>query len=731
MTVKEFKNQCRTQLAGKSLNGLFALMRGFASEHKLESRLAETGRLEQRYFYMLSFLIGRKGSRIDDDDFTDIRSRAVALVNSMAREAEAQTSSKIYFSLLRYFSMRPEENLGTLTVDYLTELQDLRLDSEALLDTRRRESLERISRDIFNRIWVGHPFSESDAETLSDMLTDTGLPATDREMWLGAVTLGLLAAFDRRRVDLLARVYSSDECRMSVAALTGLVLGAFIHGGTGRHSADFSEVFEALSSSKYFYDDLTTTVLELLRACSTGDVSRKISRDIMPGMMAQGRKLMDELGIDAADPFKASANPEWEEKLHKSGIFDKLREFNEMQAGGADVYMNAFAGMRSFPFFHDVANWFRPFHTDHSALSDMVDGDGAMTAEAFASVPFFCDSDKFAMIMALAAAGQRPDSPMFNLGQHYQSISDAAGAIKADRSESGLRQDAVNNYVRNLYRFFMLFRRKNEFVNPFDTERLNPFGIDALRPFFLTPGLADEALTFCIEKELPEAAAVFADAPGFSPDAHTLERVGYAFERAGKTDRAIAFYERAFDINAGDWLMQRLVACHLAKGGPESEARAKELLEILTAAHPDDVGMLRSLAMLTGDSDPSLSLALYEKLAYVDPGKDESMLVRYRLIAGHIDDAAFLLDRMMASHVDADTCLQASALSLARCDFGAAVAGIRRACAVGALTPEQALERIMPLLELMNPAGGDALLTAFADAVRYDDSAAFNSLYNI
>ena len=166
-----------------------------------------------------------------------------------------------------------------------------------------------ISRDIFNRIWVGHPFSESDAETLSDMLTDTGLPATDREMWLGAVTLGLLAAFDRRRVDLLARVYSSDECRLSVAALTGLVLGAFIHGGTGRHSADFSEVFEALSSSKYFYDDLTTTVLELLRACSTGDVSRKISRDIMPGMMAQGRKLMDELGIDAADPFKASANP--------------------------------------------------------------------------------------------------------------------------------------------------------------------------------------------------------------------------------------------------------------------------------------------------------------------------------------------------------------------------------------------------------------------------------------
>lgn len=171
MTVKEFKNQCRSQLAAKSLNGLFALMRGFASEHKLERRLAETGRLEQRYFYMLSFLIGRKGSRIDDDDFTDIRSRAVALVNSMAREAEAQTSSKIYFSLLRYFSMRPEENLGTLTVDYLTELQDLRLDSEALLDTRRRESLERISRDIFNRIWVGHPFSESDAETLSDMLT--------------------------------------------------------------------------------------------------------------------------------------------------------------------------------------------------------------------------------------------------------------------------------------------------------------------------------------------------------------------------------------------------------------------------------------------------------------------------------------------------------------------------------------------------------------------------------
>lgn len=723
MTVKEFKEQCRGLLASRNLSGLFTIVRAFASEHGLARRAEEAGRLEQRYFYMLSFLAGRAGSRIDDADFADIRSRAVALVNSLAREAEALNSSKIYFSLLRYFNMRPEETLGTLTVDYLAELSELRLDATALLDTRRREKLERIARDIFNRIWVEHPLAEAEADTLAELLSDADVPATDREMWVGAVTLGLLSAYDRRRAELLARIYSSGESRMSAAALTGLLLGAFAHGGKERRPADFVEIFDALAaSSATLRDDVASAVLELMRACSTDEVSRKISRDIMPGMMAQGRKLMDELGPDAADPFKAAANPEWEEKIHSSGMFDNLRRFNEMQAGGADVYMTAFANMRSFPFFHDVANWFRPFHTDHSALSAMVDGDGAMAAEAFGSVPFFCDSDKFAMIMALAAAGQRPDSPMLHLGEHYQSIADAAGAINADRSAAELRQMAVNNYVRNLYRFFHLYRRKNEFVNPFDIARLNPFAVEALRPFFAEPALLSEALNFCIEKDLPEAAALFAEAPGCRPDAHTLERTGYAFERTGRTARAIDFYERAFELNAGDWLMQRLVACHLAQGGEASVARARELLEVLTAAHPDDVDMLRSYATAVGDSDPDLALALYEKLDYVDPGKDSRRLLRYRLIAGRLDEARSLLDRMSADRSDADDFFMRSALDLAAGDFGAALTAFRRGCSLSGQTVEQALAARSELLRAMNLPGGEALLTAFSDALRYAEA---------
>lgn len=710
-------------LAERSLSGLLAIMRGFAAGHNLGRSADEVRRLEQRYFYMLSFLTQRRGTRIDEADFADIRRRAVALVNAMAREAEAQTSSSIYYSLVRYFSMRPEETLGTLTVDYLAELHELRLDGAALLDTRRRGKLERIARDIFNYIWVGHPFGESDADTLADLLADADVPAIDREMWLGAVTLGLLTAYDRRRLELLARVYAEGECRMSAAALTGLLLGAFAHGGEDRHPEDFREVFDALgASAQHLRDDVTSAVLELMRACSTDEVSRKINRDIMPGVMEQGRKLMNELGPDASDPFKAVENPEWEEKMHSSGMFDNLRKFNEMQAGGADVYMTAFAHMRSFPFFHEVANWFRPFHTDHSALSDMVDGDGAMAAEAFGSVPFFCDSDKFAMIMALASAGRRQDSAMLSMGEHYRTIAEAAGAISADCSDAQLRQMAVNNYVRNLYRFFKLFRRKNEFSDPFDIGRLNPFRIAALKTFFTDPALLGEALTFCIEKELPEAAAVFAAAPGFRPDAHTLERTGYVFEREGKIERAIDLYERAFELNAGDWLMQRLVACHLARGGTESEARARELLEVLTSAHPDDVDMLRSLARLVGDSDPALSLALYEKLVYVDPGKDEENLIRYRLIAGQTDDAASLLERIMTGSGDSGLHFLHSAVQLARGDFGGAVNAFIEACRLENSTVEQSLEMRLTLLEKMSLPGGEALVTAFADAVRYADA---------
>ena len=64
-------------------------------------------------------------------------------------------------------------------------------------------------------------------------------------------------------------------------------------------------------------------------------------------------------------------NPEWQEILEQSGIADKLKELNDLQLEGADVFMSTFSGLKSFPFFKEAANWFRPFNTEYTAFSNI------------------------------------------------------------------------------------------------------------------------------------------------------------------------------------------------------------------------------------------------------------------------------------------------------------------------------------------------------------------------
>lgn len=43
-------------------------------------------------------------------------------------------------------------------------------------------------------------------------------------------------------------------------------------------------------------------------------------------------------------------NPDWEKAFEQSGLGDKIREMNELQLEGADVYMSTFAQLKSYPF---------------------------------------------------------------------------------------------------------------------------------------------------------------------------------------------------------------------------------------------------------------------------------------------------------------------------------------------------------------------------------------------
>lgn len=52
-------------------------------------------------------------------------------------------------------------------------------------------------------------------------------------------------------------------------------------------------------------------------------------------------------GFEESDEENNDMNPDWEDAFEKSGLGDKLREMNELQLEGADVYMSTFAALKT------------------------------------------------------------------------------------------------------------------------------------------------------------------------------------------------------------------------------------------------------------------------------------------------------------------------------------------------------------------------------------------------
>lgn len=73
-----------------------------------------------------------------------------------------------------------------------------------------------------------------------------------------------------------------------------------------------------------------------------------------------------KFGFEESDEEKDDTNPDWADAIEKSGLGDKLREMNELQLEGADVYMSTFSQLKSYPFFRDISNWFYPFDKQQS-----------------------------------------------------------------------------------------------------------------------------------------------------------------------------------------------------------------------------------------------------------------------------------------------------------------------------------------------------------------------------
>ena len=439
----------------------------------------------------------------------------------------------------------------------------------------------------------------NEAGTLDKLFADADATAEIKELAMAATMLSLLEHYSEHLLLSLLDLYAANafnDASLSMKALCCALIAMHCHRETIQHSNAISLRIANIADSERGRRDIMTVFLQFIRSRSTERISQKVRDELVPKLMKLSpemrRKMRDGFSDDIEEMAK---NPDWQEMLNESGITDKMQELSRMQAEGSDVFLSSFARLKSFPFFNDVANWFVPFTPRHSSIFRVFAGNsGSMLLSMVDRTGAFCDSDKFSFALSVATMPDQHRSMMmaqFN-EQQEQVINEMAGSLPNPDKQ---RENIANKYVQSLYRFFNLFRSRNDFYNPFST-RLNlidvPFVSDALSD---TKSLRLIAEFYFSMQCYTDALSTFGKVlKQDSPTASDYQKTGYCHEQLKQYVLATADYEKVELLKPNDvWTLKHLALCYRAVNDTEKAIANYKRAEAL---QPDNVALANNIA---------------------------------------------------------------------------------------------------------------------------------------
>ena len=277
-------------------------------------------------------------------------------------------------------------------------------------------------------------------------------------------------------------------------------------------------------------------------------------------------------GLDENDEENDDKNPDWADAFERSGLGEKLREMNELQLEGADVYMSTFSALKSYPFFREVHNWFYPFSKQQSDVLKSLKkagNQGDSLLDLILQSGFFSNSDKYSLFFTIHQLPQMQQDMMLSQLSEQQ-VAEVAELSNAETlKQLNERPGTVSNqYLHDLYRFFKLSVRRQEFRDIFKEKldlHLVP-GLDHLlyweyellpiADFYISKERWDEAIE--LFEEILETSGKFEE-----ENAEYYQKFGYALQKRKRYAEAIQAYLKA-DLLKPDniWNNRHLATCY-------------------------------------------------------------------------------------------------------------------------------------------------------------------------
>lgn len=618
MTKDEIKNlriSINVDLVDHHLHKALSNLKTLVDETAQWELGEEYNRLNTSYGYMLKYL----SQGVLDPQRTSILSQIVKDALTLTDKATIALLSDQESDIF-YVRHKASKNISlqALAQEYGVERNKLSLINSVPQESRNSSAAhnitlrcEQLESEIFNKVWSTFPTPTADVEQINDILQNTDMPHHLKSLILSSLMLGLTRCFDETKLKLLLNSYATlSDSDLQLRALINAVIVLYQYNNRLKAYSEIATILQSLEQQPNFVSDLQLIFTRLINSRNTDNISRRMHEGIMPELQKMSPELLNKIKgktPGTLDLNELEENPQWQEWLDKSGITRKLEEFNELQLEGSDVFISTFAKLKSYPFFNTMSNWFLPYHDECSAVTSAFGDKKHPLTSLFKVMPILCDSDKYSMLLSIASAPESQRQMMFS---QFEAQKEQLKELETEGSQSiiKMRDNIVNRYIQDLYRFFKLFSRRREFYSIFETE-INLMEVEWIRPYIGNTATLSVIAEFYFKNGFYNDAILYYRymLGNHDASAHVYQKMGYCYQSLGKHREALRNYKR-YEIVDGDdvWNIKQMAQCYRAIKDRENAIKCYEhALEL----SPENVNMCLNLGhcyLEKGDYDQAL-----------------------------------------------------------------------------------------------------------------------------
>ena len=586
------------------LQGLISGTQSYLFQNKLNE-------LQETYQYMLRYYVEGSNDPMQEQIYANLRSAAYELADHIKHDCLQASSPLIYYATRRNLSVQPSE-----PAMYIQQIQ-------TYYDIENYKQYESFVDILFNIIWSTTFLSENDVDHLRTALKSPTFPFSAKCQIVSALLLGLQISFDKHKIFLLFDASHSDNSEVRIRAIIAICLTLFTYHNRTDYYPDIRHRLEMCGETSDFVRILTTIVLRFILSRETEKVTHKLQEEIFPEMMKFAHQNQGFIITDLSELSGDDMNPEWKDILSDSNLAKKIEEYSELHEEGVDVMHSTFIHLKHFPFFRNISNWFLPFTSNHSTLSNKQDIDVA-TLETMMQASFMCNSDKYSLYFSLFQISENQRNAMMSqlnsqLGEMNEQQTEEL------KSKTNKTERITGQYIQDLYRFYKLYPRHTEFYDIFNSA-LDFHTLPILKTWF------SDAETLLHIAELYLRKGYYNNALSIynqlisndSVDYMLFQKRGYCKQMTDDLNGALDDYLRSEMINPDSkWVIRRIAGCYRVLKQP---AKALEFYLQFDKLSPDNISILISIGhcyLELKNFDEALNF--YFKADYLDPKSQKAL----------------------------------------------------------------------------------------------------------